>query len=156
MTSEEANALILSVSLSQKFTDTKIQRNTDSALDKIKSTLKSVDKENADFMQSQIKIYNSKVEESNKDWLIDIQRAIINKQILIIRYKNNQGKESQREIEPIGLTFNTNQWHLIAWCWMRKAYRDFKTKQIIQLTNTHKHFNKETHLDINAYIKSIS
>jgi predicted DNA-binding transcriptional regulator YafY len=155
-TCEEANALILSVSLSEKFTDKRIQRSTDSALDKIKSTLKSVDKEKADFMQSQIKIYNPKIEGTSKDWLVDIQHAIINKQILAIDYLNNEGKESQREIEPIGLTFYSNQWHLIAWCWMRKAYRDFKTKQITQLANTHKRFNKEIHLDINAYIKSLS
>jgi predicted DNA-binding transcriptional regulator YafY len=88
--------------------------------------------------------------------LVLFSMPLVAKKILAIQYINNEGKGSQREIEPIGLTFYANQWHLIAWCWLRKSYRDFKIQQINQVVNKQKPFKKSKHLDINTYIKSIS
>lgn len=156
LTSEEANALILLVSLSEKFADTTIKKNADNALDKIKSVLKSSEKEKAEYLYTQIRIYQPQHKESQPDYLTDIQNAIVDKSILEICYVDNEGQESQREIEPIGLTFYSNQWHLIAWCWKRRDYRDFKVQQISSLDSTKEKFRKSTHLDINGYINSIS
>ncbi len=156
LTSEEANALILLVSLSEKFADITIKKNADNALDKIKSVLKSGEKEKAEYLHTQIRIYQPQNKENQPDYLTDIQNAIVDKYLLKICYLDNNGQESQREIEPIGLTFYSNQWHLIAWCWKRRDYRDFKVQQISSLEATQEKFRKSVHLDINGYINSIS
>lgn len=155
LTSEEANALILITALSDKFADKTTRANIENAINKIKSVLRKADKDNADFLQSQIKIYKSPSESDKSDYLTEIQHSITNKQILIINYTNNNAEKSKREIEPIGLTFYSNQWHLVAWCWKRKAYRDFKINQINNLKNTSEDFRKTKHYDINEYIKSL-
>lgn len=156
LTSEEANALILITTLSDKFADKTTRSNIENAISKIKSVLRKTDKDSADFLQSQIKIYKSPSETDNPGYLTEIQHSITNRQILNITYTNNVSEKSQKEIEPIGLTFYSNQWHLIAWCWTRKAYRDFKVNQITNLENKREIFRKTEHYDINEYIKSLT
>ena len=155
-TSEEANAIILITKLSDKFADKTTKKHIENALNKIKSVLRTTDKNSADFLQSQIRIYKPPSEQETSDCLTEIQKSIINKQILRIDYVNNKEEKSRREIEPIALTFYSNQWHLIAWCWKRKAYLDFKAIQITNMINTGEAFRKSQHYDINEYIKSLS
>ena len=156
LTSEEANALILVSSLSEKFTDKTTSKHIESALSKIKAVLRSTDKNSADQLQSQLKIYNPPTDQKQADYLTEIQNAIISKNILQVEYTNNNAEKSQREIEPIGLTFYSNQWHLVAWCWNRNGYRDFKVNQINKLLTKDERFRKKNHYDINEYIKSLT
>jgi len=156
LTTDEANSLILVSTLSEKFGDKTTKNNIESAIGKIKAVLRSTDKDKIDLLHSQIKIYKAPDEPEKKDFLTDIQNAIINKEVLRIEYINNNEEKSLREIEPIGLTFYSNQWHLIAWCWMRNSYRDFKVARIVDLKNLKEKFRKPKHYDINEYIKSLS
>lgn len=156
LTSEEANALILISSLSEKFADKTTKKHIENALSKIKAVLRTADKGKADNLQSQIKIYNPPTTEEPTDFLTEIQNAITNKTELEIDYINNSSEHSKRKIEPIGLTFYSSQWHLIAWCWTRNAYRDFKVNRISKLTNRQEPFKKQNHYDINEYIKSLA
>jgi predicted DNA-binding transcriptional regulator YafY len=156
LTSEEANSLILITKLSEKFADKSTKKNIDNAIDKIKSVLRSTDKEKVDLLQAQIKIYKYYNETQEQDYLIQIQNAIINQQIIDIEYINNNNELSSRELEPIGLTFYSNQWHLIAWCWKRKEYRDFKVVQIQKCKSTASPFKITDHLTLEAYIKTLN
>jgi predicted DNA-binding transcriptional regulator YafY len=156
-TIEEANSLILMASLSEKFADKSIIKHGSSALSKIKSVLKYSDKEKAEIFSSNISVYipDNERDDSNNGYLNAVQQSIINKIILEIEYTNNHGVFSKREIEPIGLAFYSNQWHLIAWCWKRNEYRDFKIKMIGNLAFTAKPFKKSKHWTINDYLKSL-
>lgn len=156
LTREEANAIILVSSLSERFTDTTTKNHLDDALNKIKALLRSSDKDKANLIQSRIKIYTSPTQGTHPDFLTEIQIAIINQLVLKIQYTNNNNEDSQREIEPIGLTFYSDQWHLIAWCWKRNEYRDFKVNNIRRLHNNGEEFRKKNHYDINDYIKSLT
>ncbi|WP_299673025.1 WYL domain-containing protein [uncultured Polaribacter sp.] len=153
LTNEEANSLILISKLSEKFTDKTTKVHIENAIAKITASLRTDKKEKASFLQSQIKVYIPPNTLEVSGYLTELQNAIVTKQILQITYTNNKEVKSIREIEPIGLTFYSNQWHLIAWCWEREAYRDFKVKKINQMKNLMKTFIKSNHLDINDYIK---
>lgn len=154
LTSEEANALILVAKLSERYTDRTIQKNVTNALDKIKSVLRTVEKDKADQLQDLIGVFTSANIE-NKDYLTEIQNSILNRQVLDIEYVNNNEEKSRRQVEPIGLKFYSNQWHLIAWCWLRNEYRDFKVLQIQSLKNTMQHFKKTEHISLEAYVQSL-
>ncbi|WP_284463897.1 YafY family protein [Chryseobacterium sp.] len=156
LTSDEANALIMISKLSERYTDKTIQKNVSNAIDKIKSVLRYSEKEKADMLQEKIGIYVSPETDHSRDYLTIIQNAIVNKRILKISYLNNLKEASEREVEPIGMSFYTNQWHLIAWCWMRNEYRDFKVLQIQELKNTDLPFRKENHFTLEEYINSLS
>ena len=156
LTSDEANALIMISKLSERYTDKTIQKNVFNAIDKIKSVLRYSEKEKADLLQEKIGIYISPETDHSKDYLTVIQNSIVDKQILKISYLNNLNKASEREIEPIGMSFYTNQWHLIAWCWERNEYRDFKVLQIQELRNIGMSFRKESHFTLEEYINSLT
>ena len=155
LTKDEANALILISSLSKIFADSQTEKNVENAINKIKSVLQYTDQEIVNKFHSQIKINSKNALFESKNLLIEIQNSIINEYILRIEYINNKNKTSRREIESIGLTFYSNQWHLIAWCWKRKAYRDFKLKKISSVISIGEKFRKDNHFNINEYINSI-
>jgi predicted DNA-binding transcriptional regulator YafY len=155
LTIEEANALILMTSLSEKFADKSILKNSKSALNKLLAVLRYGDKDKAEILSSNTRIYLADNEKTDVEYLSIIQHSITDKIILAIEYTNNQGIFSKREIEPIGLAFYSNQWHLIAWCWKRNQYIDFKTRMISKLDSTSIPFRKNEHWTIDKYIKSL-
>lgn len=156
LTTEEANALVLISSLSEKFGDNSTTKSIESALAKIKAGLKYRDKEKIEVLSSNISIYIPKKGEINNDFLSEIQQAISERTILEIEYTNNHNSTSTRKIEPIGLAFYTLQWHLIAWCWKRNEYRDFKIKMISKLIDTLNSFEKKSHWTMSEYLKSLT
>ncbi len=155
LTMDEANALILMASLSEKFGDKSIDKNCKSAILKLKAILKYSQKEKAEHISSNISVWHTPEVSSDNEYISTVQKAIVNKTIIEIEYTNNQNIFSQRALEPIGLTFYSNQWHLIAWCWNREEYRDFKIKMISKLFDTHQPFKKTEHLTVNEYIQQL-
>lgn len=152
-TIEEANALVLLNTLAGKFTDSSIVKHSHNALTKIKAVLRYADKENAEELASQINVYITGDEKKQNAWLSAIQHAIIAKTVLQIEYCSNEGKYSKREVEPVGLVFYTDQWHLYAWCKTKKDYRDFKVKMIQQQLDTEKPHSIKKHRRLEDYIK---
>lgn len=152
-TIEEANALLLLQSLANKFADKSITKNVDTALEKIKSVLKCNDFEKLERVSSKIEIYNPESSQNESHYLSQIQYGIMEKNILDIKYTDNNKNETQRKIESIGIIFYNNQWHLIAWCWLREEYRDFKVNKISHLVNTQFPFKKEHSYTIQDYMK---
>ncbi len=155
LTIDEANSLILMASLAEKFADVSITKHSQSALNKLKAILRYTDKDKAETISSNISVYLPENEKSETNYLSIIQKAITDKVILEIGYTNNLQISSYRQIEPIGLAFYTNQWHLIAWCWSRNQYRDFKVKMISKLGYTNLPFKKEVHWTLDEYISGL-
>ncbi len=154
LTIEEANALILLNTLADKFTDRSIVKHSHDALDKIKAVLRYADKHKAEELSGQINVYLPETEKTESTWLAGIQTAITNKTVLEIQYCDSKGNSSKRAIEPVGLIFYTNQWHLYAWCRVKQGYRDFKIKMISSLIDTEKPHSIKAHLKVEDYIKS--
>ena len=152
-TIEEANSLLLLQSLANKFTDKSILQKSNSALEKIKAVLKYNDWKKYEEISSKLEVYTSNDTNNKNNFLSKIQNAILEKSILKISYTDNNKNKTLREIEPLGLIFYTNQWHLLAWCTSREGYRDFKVKSINQLSTSSKHFTKEHSFTIQDYMK---
>lgn len=154
-TQEEANAMILMESISGKFGDKSVQKSYVTAMEKVRATLKGDRKEQVERLRDQIRVYIPPDDNNDGEYLGMIQSAIIDQVSLIMEYSNVEGKKSIREVEPIGLTFYGMDWHMIAWCWNRKAYRDFKAGRIGSLRSTGTSFKKTGHIDVNEYIRQL-
>ena len=89
------------------------------------------------------------------NFLSVIQNAIVNKNILHLAYQNINGEQSSRQVEPIGLTFYSLNWHMIAWCHLRQEYRDFRTSRILDLRPSLMPFRKTDHISMHEYIREI-
>ncbi len=158
LTAEEANALSLAEPLVIRFADKSVQQHYGTALSKIRMVLGRMQQERLDHTRRQtahfVPDHYAHLMPAT-DYLVPIQNAIVERRILRIGYVNQQEEESLREVEPIGLTFYSLNWHLIAWCHLRGEYRDFRTSRISQLTVTLQPFRKTDHISLQEYLHSI-
>ncbi|MNJ85465.1 HTH domain protein [compost metagenome] len=150
-TLDEANALLLSQSLMAGFGDRSVQTNFDSALTKIKAVLKQVDKEKIDLLDQSIKFQVPHRLSNEFDYLAEIQQAITEQKQVRINYLSLKEELLQRTVEPIGLVFYAFSWHLIAYCQLRKDYRDFKIGRIKELRKTMNPFEVSKHISLSEY-----
>lgn len=150
LTTHEANALILVNALANRFTDHATAKNSDNAIQKIRAVLRNPDKEVVEQLSSRVKVLNTKP--NTTQYLSDVQQAITNRIILKISYTDAKFRNSKREIEPIGIIYYTEQWHLIAWCWKRHDYRDFIMSRLTALTLTGKSFLKKNHISLEEHM----
>ena len=154
-TSEEANALVLVASLADRFGDRSIVKHSELALQKIRVVLHTTDKERSEQLASSIRVLHPDGKTIKSfSYLTEIQNAITSRTILRIDYTDLRQQQTQREVEPIGMIYYTDQWHLIAWCWKRKDYRDFIIKHIDAMVNTGQPFRKTDHISVDQHILS--
>jgi predicted DNA-binding transcriptional regulator YafY len=153
-TPEEANALVLLSSLADRFGDISVAKHATVALDKIRTVLRSSEKERTSLLGDKIRVLDPDPSPKPFDHLAEIQKAIASSTILQMEYTDAKRQKTRREVEPIGMIYYTEQWHLIAWCWMRNDYRDFIVKQIDGLRSTSKPFRKANHISVDEHIRS--
>lgn len=151
---DEANALVLLASLADRFGDASVAKHTTLALEKIRAVLRSNEKERSTQLADRIRVLDPNPRRNPFDFLAEIQKAIGASTIVVIEYTDAKKQKTRREIEPIGMIYYTDQWHLIAWCWMRNDYRDFIVKQIDTLKSTLKPFQKTDHISLDDHIRT--
>lgn len=150
---EEANSLILMQSVVERFADQSTLKYYNAALEKVKSVLRPAQKDKATFLQEQIGFQTCHAIAPEVNFIADIQIAIAAKTVLEFTYHDKKGITSKRKAEPIGLVFYAYNWHLIAWCYQRKDYRDFRVSSIQQLRSTGEVFTKADHILLKEYMK---
>ncbi len=129
-TEEEANALITAEQFINLNKDKSFAEGYKSAMIKIKSVLKFSSKSKADLLSNRIHVRKSGELEKSSDYLLDIQIALTNFQIIEIEYFSLENKESKRSIEPFALYHTNENWILIAFCLSKKDFRAFRLDRI--------------------------
>jgi predicted DNA-binding transcriptional regulator YafY len=157
-TNDEASALVFGEKLIEQMSDQKVKTDFCSALYKIKAILKPSEKEHLDKLNERIAVFNLNAMGSRYQrlYLSEIQRALANKQVLKIKYGAKHSEEPiYRDVEPIGLSNYNARWHLIGWCRLRQAYRDFRLDRIEELTPLDEHFKVKQHLSMKQYMDQL-
>jgi len=156
-TQDEANSMLLAGKLVEKMTDKSIREAFGSALLKIKAVLSDSGKDNLEDLYSHIEVRRFPQESNppSNNFLTDIQRAVVAREVIKLDYFNNNDQLSSREAEPIGLFFYGGAWHLIAWCRLRNGYRDFRTDRIRSLSTTGQKFDAVNLLSLQEYLTTL-
>lgn len=151
--SEEANALLLMERLVAGFADQSIARHYSSALNKVRSVLRSHQKEKLEILDQTTSFQFPSCMINPYEYLSILQESIASRSMLEMDYKRKDEVISRRLVEPIGLVFYAFSWHLIGWCHVREAYRDFKVSRILRVCNTGKTFQKKEHISLSEYMQ---
>jgi predicted DNA-binding transcriptional regulator YafY len=153
-TTEEASAMLLGAKLIEKMSDHSINKEFSSALYKIKAVLKSADKEHVEDLENRVQVLKpARSQPFPNDFLSTIQQAIVKKNRLLMEYyASYTDTTTTREVEPIGISYYGEGWHLIAYCQLRQDYRDFRADRIKNLQNTGQCFNSQ-HLSLQHYLQ---
>lgn len=155
-TQEEASALLLGAKLAEHQTDASVQKHFLAALYKIKAVLRSTDKELMDALDDNIAVATRMPADTTSGrYLVDLQKALGDKKVITIRYQSNKEEFTRRQVEPIGLWFYGQAWHLIGWCRMRGGYRDFRVSRIQHLELMDEHFHPDSHPSLQEYMQTM-
>ncbi|MEM9325065.1 MAG: YafY family protein [Bacteroidota bacterium] len=153
---EEASSLLLGAKFVEQYADENSQKVFNEALMKIKAVLRYADRDFLESLEDNIKVVAapSIAKMGFPDsHLAEIQFALGSNRTLQFEYVSNYSQEhTAREVEPLGLVFYSTRWHLIAYCQMRKALRDFRTDRIQKLKLTDHTFDRNRHPDYMEFL----
>ncbi|WP_411825602.1 helix-turn-helix transcriptional regulator [Luteolibacter sp. AS25] len=133
-TEDEAAALFMSAEVTGPVADDSLRESLKSALLKVRSVLPQEKNDYLVRLRDRVGIAprNSSAD-IRRESLMPIQGAVVRRKCLEIRYNTaNRGAISLRVIEPLGLVFYAQNWHLIGWCRMRQEMRNFRLDRIAE------------------------
>lgn len=158
-TKEEAIAFLTAEKLVEKLADLETEKSYKEALYKVKAVLKGQEKELLEEVEERIivrKKLNPLRGKGKSKMLPTILQAIAQKVLLSMEYFSMYKEEkTQRLVEPIGIFYESANWHLIAYCRLRGDYRDFRIDRIAQLHQTEEHF-VDQHPSLTEYLNALS
>jgi predicted DNA-binding transcriptional regulator YafY len=158
-TKEEATAFLTAEKLIEKLADESTDESYKSAMYKVKAVLRASEKDYLETLDKHIKVIDSPyvpTEKLQSGRIPLILKSITEKSILSIDYFANHSQEkTKRDIEPVGIFYMSNYWHLVAYCHLRKDYRDFRIDRINHIAQTNHFFEKE-HPSLNSFIQKIT
>lgn len=126
-TEREAYALITSEQIIVCNKDASLVQEFSSAIEKIKTVLKSASKQKIELLGERMYIGKNFVQRATTRCLLDIQMALTNFQLVKIEYAREDGTPSERIIEPFSLYHNAQEdWTLVAYCRLRQDFRSFR------------------------------
>lgn len=153
-TEGEANALIIAEQIIAKTKDESLIEEFTSAVEKIKSVLRREEKEKSEFLSERIIIGKNWSYERSSSYLTEIQMALTNLNPLQIEYqKEKDSTTTSRIVEPFAIYHNTFEyWVLIAWCRLRKDFRNFRIDRIQKLQRHSEKFEPHS-LTLEEYVE---
>jgi predicted DNA-binding transcriptional regulator YafY len=158
-TREEASALLMAGKILEKHTDKAIQTHFKDALFKVKAVLDHGKKEELEDLEAKIVIdpFGWQFRDHSGNLMVSqIQSALpLRKPAKIIYHANYSGEQTERTVEPIGLCYYSNQWHLIAYCQLRSDYRDFRTDRIEKFEIVPGRFSQTDHISLQKYLDKL-
>jgi predicted DNA-binding transcriptional regulator YafY len=154
-TREEATSFVAAEKLVQKFTDTGLGANFESALNKVKSVLRGKEKDWLAALEGKVwtspgnELFNKNISNALEILFTGIAEQ---KQVYIEYQALGASQLTKRHIEPVGVFHENSYWYLYAYCHLRTDYRQFRTDRILAIKNTDKLFSKK-HTNVNGYTK---
>ena len=152
LSENEANALITAEQLVLKNKDASFVKYYTEAIQKIKATLRKPQKEKSNLLAQRIYVLGNYNSQRTSDYLMSLQSAITNFEILDIEYHSLQEQQTSRSIEPFALYSSQEKWLLIAFCRLRNAFRVFRIDHITKIKRTHTHFESHN-MTLEEYYK---
>lgn len=59
-----------------------------------------------------------------------LERAVVQRRVVVLRYRDGNGRATRREVEPQLLSRTAGSWYLAGWCRQREAPRWFRADRI--------------------------
>jgi len=132
-TSAEAGALATGGVLVRQMTDSSLNAPMRSALQKIRAVLPREQQEKIERIEGATLLLERRRSPGgvNPACLLQIQDALARRRGLQLAYRSGStGEATVRVVEPLGLMHYLEHWHLLAWCRLRKDFRDFRLDRI--------------------------
>lgn len=133
-TREEATALLTAEKLATRLTDAPTAKLTSAAMDKLRAVLRQPDRDHLETLTPHIQVLGPAGRPGQPSTYQQLVSAIATQQVVRLQYQAAASDApTLREVEPIGL-YLSQHWHVVAYCWLRQAFRNFRLDRIRELT----------------------
>lgn len=83
------------------------------------------------------------------------RRAMSERRVAQLAYRDVHGRDSTRRVRPLGLFFWGEAWSLAAWCELRQDFRNFRLDRIGQIELLDERFADETGRRLQDYLRKV-
>lgn len=133
-TREEAIALLTAEKLAAGLTDAPTAQLTGTAMEKLRAALRRIDRDHLETLAPHIQVLGPVEQPNHPNTYQQLVTAITTQQVVNLLYHTAHSDQVMtRDVEPVGL-YLSQQWHLVAFCRMRQAFRNFRLDRIKNLT----------------------
>jgi predicted DNA-binding transcriptional regulator YafY len=136
-TREEAAALLTAEKLAARLTDGRTAQLGAAAMDKLRAVLRRPDRDYLEQLSPHIHIVRPRPDPAapgGPDAHQPLLAAIATQRVVRLRYRAGYPEAcTERDAEPIGLYLGQH-WHVVAYCRLRQAFRDFRLDRIEHLS----------------------
>ncbi|UOQ52913.1 helix-turn-helix transcriptional regulator [Hymenobacter cellulosivorans] len=130
---EEATALLTAEKLAARLTDTPTAQLSGAAMDKVRAVLRRPDRDHLATLSPHIQVLGPAGPGSQLNMYQQLVLAVTTQGVVRLRYQaGDTDAPTTRDIEPIGLYLG-RQWHVVAYCRLRQAFRDFRLDRVQDL-----------------------
>lgn len=158
-TKEEATAFLTAEKMIEKLADSSTDDSYKSAMFKIRAVLRTSEKDFLENLDENIEVVKSRRQQHQTlegTPLQSILKSIADKNVISIHYFAQYSQQkTERHIEPIGIFYLEPYWHLVAYCRLRKDYRDFRIDRINSIQFTDMIF-EATHPTLKTYLDQMA
>ena len=154
-TREEAMTFVTAEKLMEQFTDVATKSSYQSAMFKMKAVLRNDEKDLVENIEDSILIRKRNPENAGapNNILDSLLKCISENCIAKMTYSAmNSDETTERTIEPIGIFHENQFWYVVAWCHLRKDYRQFRTDRVNKIAITEEKFSRK-HPSFTAYLE---
>ncbi|MCB2406584.1 helix-turn-helix transcriptional regulator [Hymenobacter lucidus] len=132
-TRDEATALLTAEKLATHLTDAPTAHLNATAMDKVRAVLRHPDRDHLATLAPHIQVLEPRNQAHHPQAYQQLVAAVATRQVVHLRYQAaDHDAPSTRAIEPIGL-YLSQHWHVVAYCRLRQAFRNFRLDRIQQI-----------------------
>jgi len=152
-TAEELEALVVGSRFVRAFAGQRLSQGAQAALLKIEAVLPPELRARTQRSRIFAPPRRDRIESAG---VIDrLHEAIAQQRVLRIEYRDETGKASIREVEPLCLAFWGGVWTLGAWCRLRIGFRNFRPDRMGEIATTGEAFKETPERGLAAYLRSV-
>lgn len=152
-TPDELQALIVGSRMVQAFTDKDLAQGARTAELKIRSVLTEQLKRHAEQQPYRIPIMES--DDPLREVHGRLRRACEQHHKIRVFYQDEKQLQSERILWPLAMVGWSGVWTLLAWCELRRDYRNFRFDRIESLEVLAEQFNPTEEINIAHYLRHI-
>lgn len=138
---DEIVALVAGARMVRAFGGATMAGAAEEALMKIRSVLPEQDRHR--IARTEIYTPNWVISDAERLIIDELEKAVETRDVLRLNYRDENNRNSVREVRPLGLWFWGKVWTLVAWCELRNDFRAFRLDRISAMEHVGRIFRPE-------------
>ncbi len=148
---QEIEALLLGARIVQSWTDTSLAEAAADVVAKVEAVIP--ERLRRHMAETALLAPENHWQEPIEIDLLALREALRSKRKLHLHYRDGEGRETRRQVRPLGLAFYGPVWILAAWCELRDGFRAFRLDRMAELDILEDRFRDEPGKTLHDYLK---